>query len=230
MSSPNSSGELQRGLLYVSQRTTLFAQRHYNDVFEQRTDGRTRAHTENESARERDGERERATESDRESRERGTRDEEMACTCGVGRAGQRVAQSVTQRVTQRVHGFHSLAPRAIETQMEATWRQSTTLSSYLSGGWLSASTRAAPVESTVEILSAAAATHNLGESHLYTLSERLQRRKEKVECGMRQPGMQAVLQKCEQPGESSLHETIARALWQLETSRALSDAIVEKRR
>ena len=157
----------------------------------------------------------------------------MACRCGVGPAGQRVVQRMAQRVTQRVYGFHSLALSTIGAEREALRRQSTTHSTQLSGRWLSTSTplhRVAPLELTGEDLSDAATAHKLHGSQLHRLSERLQRRKEKVERGMRQPGMQAVLQKCEQPGESSLHETIARALWQLETSRALSDAIIEKRR
>jgi hypothetical protein len=72
--------------------------------------------------------------------------------------------------------------------------------------------------------------HNLGDSQIYTLVEKLQDRPEKVEHSMRQQGIQAVIDKCERPGETSLQETIARALWTLDASRALSDAIVDKRR
>lgn len=76
----------------------------------------------------------------------------------------------------------------------------------------------------------AAATYNLGAAEINTLAEKLRRRPEKVKRDMRQRGIQTVIEKCEKPGETTLQETIAQALWRLETSRALSDAIVETRR
>ena len=76
----------------------------------------------------------------------------------------------------------------------------------------------------------AAAAYNLGAAEINTLAEKLRRRPEKVKRDMRQRGIQTVIEKSEKPGETTLQETIAQALWRLETSRALSDAIVDKRR
>lgn len=79
-------------------------------------------------------------------------------------------------------------------------------------------------------LADAAATYNFSPEQTFALAEKLQSRPEKVKSGMQQRGIQTIIEKCEEPGETSLRDTIARALWRLESSRALSDAIVESRR
>jgi hypothetical protein len=141
-------------------------------------------------------------------------------------------------------GFHSLAPSALG-MTEAARRPATAAGNssavHVYGNSLSTSTSltskvaqraASPGVCSPEQfdLADAVAMHNLGESQIHTLLEKLQDRPQKVERSMRQRGIQTVIEKCERPGGTSLQDTIARALWRLESSRALSDAIVDKRR
>lgn len=74
-------------------------------------------------------------------------------------------------------------------------------------------------------LASTVAEYNLSDSQAQHLAEHFQARAAKVERGMQQRGMKTLIEACEHPGENSLEDTIAGALWRLESSRALSDSI-----
>lgn len=157
----------------------------------------------------------------------------------IGRGGPAVGRStrwVGADVTRTAHTcFHSYAPSALGgawmRNYPAGGEAARPLARSLSTSKLpSLGSRHSMRDATPHGLPHAAATYNFSPEQSYMLAEALRSRPKNVERGMRAHGIQTIIAKSEQPGETSLQETIARALWNLETARALSDAIVESRR